>query len=181
VRINRVLKSVMGLNRDVVITGWELTETDDGASRPKLEVRVRLRNRRRGPCGRCGTLSPRYDQGDGERRWRHIDVGYATCELIADAPRVNCAVHGATVVAFPFACHDSAFTAALEDVVVHDAVVSNKQAAADRYGLSWRAVNHACIRLAEEALARTALLDGVVAVATDEVKYERAALPHGRV
>jgi transposase len=173
VRINKVLKSVLGLNRDVVITGWELTETDDGGSRPKLEVRVRLRNRRRGPCGRCGTLSPRYDQGDGERRWRHIDVGYATCELVADAPRVDCAVHGATVVAFPFARHDTAFTAALEDVVVHDAVVANKQAAADRYGLSWRAVNNACVRLAEEALGRADLLDGLVAVAIDEVKYKR--------
>lgn len=172
-RINKVLKSVLGLNRDVVITGRELTGADDGASRPKLEVRVRLRKSRRDRCGRCGTLSPRFDQGDGERRWRHIDIGYATCELIAAAPRVDCPDHGPTVVAFPFARHDTTFTAALEDLVVHDAVVSNKQAAAGRYGLSWRAVNNACIRLAEEALAGEDLLDGLVAVALDEVKYKK--------
>ena len=84
-----------------------------------------------------------------------------------------CVEHGPTVVAFPFARHDSSFTAALEELVVHDAVVANKQAAADRYGISWRAVNNACIRLAEEALAGEDLLDGLVAVALDEVKYKK--------
>jgi transposase len=73
----------------------------------------------------------------------------------------------------PWARHDSSFTAAFEDVVVHDAVVANKQRAADRYGISWRAVNNACVRLAEEALGRTDLLEGLVAVAIDEVKYKK--------
>jgi len=175
VRVNKVLKKVLGLGADVVITGWDLTGPDDDTSgvRPALEVRLRRRVSRRGRCGRCGTRSPWYDQGDGPRRWRHLDVGYATCQLVADAPRVDCPVHGPTVVAMPWARHDSAFTAALEDLVVHDAVVANKQAAADRYGLSWRAVNHACIRLAEEALDRVDLLDGLVAVAIDEVKYKK--------
>lgn len=172
-RINKVLKKVLGLGDEVVIVGWELPADDREEVRPKLSVRVRRRVARRGPCGRCGTSSPWFDRGDGQRRWRHLDVGYATCELIADAPRVECPEHGPTVVAFPFARHDTTFTAALEDVVVHDAVVSNKQAAADRYGISWRAVNNACVRLAEEALARTDLLEGLVAVALDEVKYKR--------
>jgi len=173
VRVNKVLKKVLGLGHDVVIVDRNLVEDDDENVRPRLEVRVRSRVARRGRCGRCGTRSPWYDQGDGERRWRHLDVGYATCELVADARRVACPEHGATVVAFSFARHDTAFTAALEDLVVHDAVVSNKQAAADRYGLSWRAVNNACVRLAEEALGRLDLLDGLVAVAIDEVKYKK--------
>jgi len=173
VRVNKVLKTVLGLDRRVVITGWDLAEDDGDHARSKLEVRVRQRKHRRGWCGRCGTRAPWYDQGDGERRWRHVDVGYATCELVADAPRVDCPEHGPTVVAFPFARHDSAFTAAFEELVVHDAVVANKQAAADRYGISWRAVNHACVRLAEEALGRVDLLDGLVAVAIDEVKYKK--------
>jgi len=173
VRVNKVLKKVLGLGDDVVITGWELTGAEEEDTRANLEVTVRLRVSKRGPCGRCGTKSPRFDYGDGSRRWRHVDVGYATCELIAEARRVECPEHGATVVAFPFARHDSTFTRALEELVVHDAVVANKQAAADRYGLSWRAVNNACIRLAEEALAGVDLLDGLVAVAIDEVKYKK--------
>lgn len=39
-----------------------------------------------------------------------------------------------TVAMVPWARHDSAFTRAFEDLVVHDAIVGNKQAAADRYG-----------------------------------------------
>lgn len=108
-RVNKVLKKVLGLDRRVVIRGWDLTGDDDTSkARPALEVRVRRRVSRRGPCGRCGASAPWYDQGDGERRWRHIDVGYATCQLVADAPRVDCPEHGPTVVAFPFARHDSA-------------------------------------------------------------------------
>ena len=171
-RVNKVLKSGLGLGRDVVIVNRELIEAD-GKRRARLEILVRLRASRRGRCGRCGASSPWFDQGDGRRSWRHIDVGFASCWLFADARRVSCPEHGATVVAFPFARHDSSFTRALEDLVVHDAVVSNKQAAADRYGLSWRAVNNACIRLAEEAMQGTDLLDGLVAVAIDEVKYKK--------
>ncbi len=56
---------------------------------------------------------------------------------------------------------------------MHDAIVGNKQAAADRYGISWRAVNNMCVRLATEALNQVDLLDGLVAIAIDEVKYKK--------
>src|SRR5690606_23052100 len=104
---------------------------------------------------------------------RHLDVGFATVELIGPAPRVSCAGCGVTVAAVPWARHDSAFTRAFEDPVVHDAVVGNKQAAAGRHAISWRAGNHTCVRLAEEALGRVDLLDGLVAIAIDEVKYKK--------
>jgi transposase len=65
------------------------------------------------------------------------------------------------------------FTRDFEDLVVHDAIVGNKTAAAGRYGISWRAVNNMCLRLATEALGRVDLLDGLVAVAIDEVKYKK--------
>jgi transposase len=168
VRVKKVLMAVLGLCRETVVLGWEL---HDGA-RPRVEVWLRVKARRRGRCGRCGKLASCYDRGGGERRWRHVDVGFATCELIADAPRVDCPAHGPTVVQVPWARHDSAFTRAFEDLVVHDAIVGNKQAAADRYGVSWRAVNNMCVRVATEALGRVDLLDGLVAVAIDEDKYK---------
>jgi hypothetical protein len=89
------------------------------------------------------------DEGDEERR-PHLVVRVRT-ELVADAPRVNCLQHGPTVAAVPWARHDTAFSRASEDLVVHDAIVANKQAAAERHGISWRAVNNACIRVATEA------------------------------
>ena len=168
-RVKKVLMAVLGLCRETVVVAWELHDGD----RPLVEVWLRTKARRRGRCGRCGELASFYDQGGGERRWRHIDVGFATCELIAAARRVDCAGCGPTVAAVPWARHDTAFSRAFEDLVVHDAIVGNKQAAADRYGVSWRAVNNMCVRVATEALGRVDLLDGLVAVAIDEVKYKK--------
>ena len=168
-RVKKVLMAVLGLCRETVVVAWELHDGD----RPLVEVWLRTKARRRGRCGRCGELASFYDQGGGERRWRHIDVGFATCELIAAARRVDCAGCGPTVAAVPWARHDSAFSRDFEDLVVHDAIVGNKQAAVDRYGISWRAVNNMCVRVATEALGRVDLLDGLVAVAIDEVKYKK--------
>ncbi len=168
-RVKTLLRKVLGLDHAVVVCSFEL---HDGA-RPCLDVRVRAKAGQRGRCGRCGAVAPWYDHGGGERRWRHVDVGFATCELVAEAPRVSCPTHGPTVVAVAWARHDSAFSRAFEDLVVHDAIVGNKQAAADRYGISWRAVNNACVRVATEALGRIDLLGGLVAIAIDEVKYKK--------
>lgn len=161
--------AALGLGRETVVRSWELHDGD----RPRLEVWIRVKARRRGRCGRCGELASFYDQGGGQRRWRHIDVGFAVCCLVADAPRVDCGDCGPTVAAVPWARHDSSFTRAFDDLVVHDAIVGNEQAAADRYGISWRAVNNACVRVATEALGRVDLLDGLVAIAIDEVKYKK--------
>lgn len=41
--------------------------------------------------------------------------------------------------------HASAFTAAFDDVIVWEALAASKQAAADRYGVTWRAADNACV------------------------------------
>jgi transposase len=165
VRVTSVLRKLLGLCGSVVISGFELIE----AERAKLVVTLRRRSTTRGRCGRCGVVAPWFDNGGGTRRWRHLDVGFATCELVADAPRVSCPTHGPTVVKVAWARHDSWFSRAFEDLVVFDAICSNKAAAARRYAISWRAVNNMCVRVANEALGRLDLLEGLVAVAIDEV------------
>jgi len=157
------------LGREVVIMSVETVT----AGRPLLRVHVRPKLRRRGRCGRCGGSAGWFDNGDGPRSWRHVDAGFATVELVAVGRRVDCSGCGPTVAAVPWARHASAFTRAFEDLVVHDAIVGNKQAAADRYGVSWRAVNNMCVRVATEALGRVDLLDGLAAIAIDEVKYKK--------
>lgn len=168
-RTSKVVKAICGLGNDVVVGGWDLVE----GVRPCLEVQVRPRLSRRGRCGRCHTRGSWFDHGGGVRRWRHIDAGYALVVLVGPARRVSCPDCGPTVAAVPWARHDTAFTRAFEDLVVHDAVVGNKTAAAQRYEVSWRAVNNMCVRVATEALDRTDLLDGLVAIAIDEVKYKK--------
>ena len=169
-RVKSVLTKVLGLCASVVICGWELGH--EGA-RPKLVVTVRRKAGTRGRCGKCGVVAPWFDNGGGRRRWRHIDIGFATSELVAEAPRVSCPEHGPTVVEFSWARHDSWFSRDFEDLVVFDAISSNKQAAGRRYEVSWRAVDHMCVRVATEALGRVDLLSGLVAIAIDEVKYKK--------
>jgi transposase len=73
----------------------------------------------------------------------------------------------------PWARHDTAFTQAFEDVVVWDAVRSNKNAAGQRHQVSWRAVNGICERVLAEAMGRVDLLEGLIAIAIDEVKSKK--------
>lgn len=173
-RVKKLLKTVLGLCESTVVIDAELDET---GPRPTLFVWVRTKARRRGRCGRCGALAGFYDRGGRPerqtRRWRHLDVGYATSELVAIAPRVDCAGCGVTVAGVPWARHGSSFTRAFEDLVCWEAVVASKQTAVRRYGISWRAVNNICVRVATEMLDRVDLLDGLVAVAIDEVKYKK--------
>ena len=104
----------------------------------------------------------------------HVDVCFATCELVAEAPRVSCPEHGVTVAAVPWARHDSWFTVAFEDLVVFDAIVSTKLAAARRYGVSWWwSTTCACAFRHRSARTCSDLLDGLVAIAIDEVKYKK--------
>ena len=169
-RVSTVLRMLLGLCRATVITGWVL---DRSGHRPTLVAWVRCRADAPGRCGRCGRRGPGYDQGDGARRWRHVDVGFARCVLEGPAPRVNCSRCGPTVAVVPWARHDTVFTRAFEDVVVHDAVRSNKASAARRHGVTWRAVDGMCTRLLAEAMDRVDLLEGLIAVAIDEVKSKK--------
>jgi transposase len=172
VRVTTLLRELLGLCSTLVIVAWELPARSAG-DRPHLVLRVRRRSCVRGRCGICGEVSPWFDRGGGERSWRHLDVGYSTCEIVCEARRVSCKTHGPTVAQLPFARHDSAFTRDFEDLVVYEAIASSKQRAAERYCISWRAVNNACVRVATEALGRVDLLSGLIAIAIDEVKYKK--------
>jgi transposase len=141
VRVKSVLIALLGLGTSVVICRWKLHD-GRGEDRANLVVFLRRKARSRGRCGRCEVVAPWFDH----------DVGFATCELVAGAPRVNCPEHGPTVAHVSWARHDSWFSRAFEDVVVFDAICSNKLTAPRRHGVSWRAVNAMCVRVATEAL-----------------------------
>lgn len=168
--MSTVLRMLLGLCRATVITGWVLDRSGD---RPALVVGVRPRADAPSRCGRCGQRAVGYDRGGGVRRWRHVDVGFARCVLEGPAPRIDCDRCGPTVAQVPWARHDTVFTRSFEDVVVYDAVRSNKTSVARRYGLTWRAVDAMCTRLLAEAMDRIDLLEGLIAVAIDEVKAKK--------
>ena len=171
-RVKSVLRKLLGLCASVVICGVELLDAAR-AGDAKLVVWLRRKARAKGAAGVVGSWPRGSTTAAVTRRWRHVDVGFATCELVSAAPRVSCPEHGPTVAQVSWARHDSWFSRAFEDLVVFDAICSNKLAAARRYGISWRAVNNVCVRVATEALGRVDLLSGLVAIAIDEVKYKK--------
>ena len=105
-----------------------------------LVATVRPTRSRQGRCGRCDRRAPRYDNGDGPRRWRGLDAGTTRVFLQAAAPRVNCPVHGVVVAAVPWARHGSRFTSAFEDTVAWLACHAAFTVLAALLRITWRSV-----------------------------------------
>jgi transposase len=89
-RAVRVWRSVLGVAHTVV----EKVELETDGGEEMLVATVRPTRSRQGRCGRRDRRAPRYDNGDGPRRWRSLDAGTTRVYPQAEAPRVSCATHG---------------------------------------------------------------------------------------
>ena len=134
----RLWRELLGVDRRTVIEGIEFDEA--GLHGAQLVARVRLRNSVSARCGRCGCRASWYDRGEGRCRWRGLDWGTVQVVLEADAPRVNCAVHGPTVLAVPWARHHAGHTYAFDDTVAWLAVACSKTAVCQLMRIAWRTV-----------------------------------------
>ncbi|MHB8264140.1 MAG: ISL3 family transposase, partial [Acidimicrobiales bacterium] len=65
-----VWRRILGVNKTTVI---ESVSVDEDANAVVAHVRPRRSTKRR--CGRCGARAAGYDQGEGRRRWRVLDLG----------------------------------------------------------------------------------------------------------
>lgn len=151
-----------------VIEGVEFDETAG-----ELVVAVRVKSRERRRCGQCRKRCPRYDAGDGRRRWRSMDLGTRRAFLEAAAPRVRCAEHGVVVAAVPWARHESRFTKEFEDQASWLATQCSKSAVADLLRVAWRTVGRIITRVIAEGVAREDALEGLVRIGIDEVSHRK--------
>ena len=109
-RSARLWQRLLGVEQAAV----ERVELDtDPAGAALVVAHVRLYARSRYRCGRCRRSSPRYDRGEGRRRWRAPDLGTTLVMIEADAPRVSCPEHGVVVAWVPWARHGAGHTRAL--------------------------------------------------------------------
>ena len=83
-RSKRVWKRLLGVEHTVVDDVFVDEATD------AIVALVRPTRSRRGRCGICGCKRPGYDQGEGRRRWRALDLGVVQAFVEADALRVAC-------------------------------------------------------------------------------------------
>jgi transposase len=167
VRNTRVWERACGLTRTVV----EAVDFDDDIE--AVVVRVRPNAKARGRCGRCGRRSPRFDRGEGRRRWRALDLGTTKVFLEADAPRVRCREHGPTVAAVPWARHAAGHTRDFDDQAAWLAVRTSKTAVCELLRVAWRTVGSIVTRVNADIDATVDRLDGLRRIGIDEISYKR--------
>ena len=166
-RVPRVFARLLGLGRAVV----EDVDLDgDGV----VVVHARPRAKERDRCGLCGRRAPGYDQGEGRRRWRALDLGTIRAYVEADAPRVRCRDHGVVVARVPWARHGARHTRDFEDQAAWCATQCSRSAVCELLRVSWRAVGAIVARVVADRRARVAdPLGGLRRIGIDEISYRR--------
>ncbi len=167
-RATRVWKQLVGVDDRTVIDDVEF-EDDDGV----VVVHCRPRRPRKRRCGRCERVSPGYDQGEGRRRWRGLDLGTVKVFLEADAPRVDCSVHGVTVAAVPWARHDAGFTRDFEDQAAWLATQASQSAIRQLMRIAWVTVGRIIARVVAERGEGVDPLEGLRRIGIDEISHRK--------
>jgi transposase len=167
VRNKSVWERACGLTQTVV-EGVEFNDDVDA-----IVVAVRPDAKARGRCGRCRRRSPRYDLGEGRRRWRALDLGTTKVFLEAAAPRVRCRTHGVTVAAVPWARHGAGHTRDFDDMAAWLAVRTSKSAVMQLLRVAWRTVGSIVTRVNADIDATIDRLEGLRRIGIDEISYKR--------
>jgi transposase len=149
----------------------EGVEFDDDAG--VIVVHARPTASRRDRCGTCRRRSPRFDHGDGRRRWRALDLGSVQAFVEADAPRVTCRRHGVTVASVPWARHDAGHTRDFDDTVAWLATVTSKTAVTRLMRVAWRTVGSIVARVWADTGGAVDRLEGLARIGIDEISYRR--------
>lgn len=163
-----VWRAVLGVDRATVI---EAVEVDEESDTVVAHVRPRRATKRR--CGRCGRRSPGYDQGEGRRNWRTLDLGTLMCFLQADAPRVKCKEHGPTVAQVSWARHGAGHTYAFDDTVAWLVTHTAKSTLCELMRIAWRTVGSIIDRVVADGRAAHDPFDGLRRIGIDEISYKK--------
>ena len=164
----RVIREVLGLDRATVIEDVELDQD--------LTVVVRVRPRRGTPlrCGRCRREATGFDQGWGRRRWRGLDFGPLKMVVEAAAPRVDCLFCGPSVIAVPWARHNSRFTHEFEQTVAWLARFSSRATVSELMRIAWETAGSIISRVMADVIAHNpSRFDSVRRIGIDDVSYRK--------
>ena len=124
-------------------------------------------------CGRCGKRCPGYDEGEGRRRWRALDLGTIRAFLEADSPRVRCREHGVVTAQVPWARHGAGHTYAFDDSAAWLVTHCSKSAVRDLLRVAWRTVGSIVTRVVADAEAKTDRFADLRRIGIDEISYKR--------
>lgn len=159
-----------------MIDSVEAEEADEGEAGFEdvvIVVHARPARGRRQRCGICLRRCARFDNGEGRRRWRALDLGAVRAFIEADAPRVSCPEHGVVVAHVPWARHGTGHTLAFDDTVAWLATHCSKSTVVQLMRIGWRTVGGICARVWADVEQRVDLLAGLTRIGIDEISYKR--------
>jgi transposase len=162
-----VWAGLLGLT-DVVVEDVDL-DLDRGA----IIVRVRARKTAVLCCSRCLARSPRYDRGQGRRRWRHLDAGVLKVFLEAEAPRVACRECGVNVAHVPWAHAGTGHTHEFARQVAWCATHMSKTAVTELIRIAWRTVGAVIERYWRDVQDCFDRYHGLSRIGIDEIAYKK--------
>lgn len=165
-RKGRILVRALGVEKTIIERVVEGPAGD-------LVVHVRPARGRTRRCGICQTRCPGYDNGEGRRRWRTLDLGTVRTVLEADAPRVSCPRHGVVVTHVPWARHGAGHTRAFDDQVAWLATQCSKSAVVELMRIAWRTAGAVIARVWADADTRTDRFAGLRRIGIDEISYRK--------
>ena len=161
-------RGLLGVEKTTII---ERVEYDDDEE--VVVASVRPSGKLKPRCGKCAKRAPRYDWGEGPRRWRGLDLGPVPVWLEANAPRVHCPEHGVTVGQVPWARHGAGHTRFFDDQVAWLATVSSKSAVCELMRIAWRTVGNIISRVWEDTAGSVDLFAGLTRIGIDEISYKK--------
>lgn len=166
--INRILKKLIGVENLVI----ENVEYDDIADVITIAARPFKRDACR--CGRCSTKAKVYDAGRGVRQWRCLDAGSTKVFIVCSIYRVDCPIHGVTVIAVPWARHDSLFCRTFEDQCCWHAVNTSKSCVAELFRIDWHTVGSICNRVFAELKGQAPdPFENLINIGIDETSFKK--------
>jgi transposase len=175
VRSTRIWTRLLGVEKTVIelVEAEEPDVGEDGPEDVLIVVHARPAKGRRQRCGICQRRCARYDNGEGRRRWRALDLGTLQAVIEADAPRVSCPEHGVVVASVPWARHGAGHTLPFDDQVAWLATHCSKTAITQLMRIGWRTVGAICTRVWAGVEQRVDLLAGLRRIGIDEISYKR--------
>ncbi|MFI6063621.1 ISL3 family transposase, partial [Streptomyces sp. NPDC051286] len=171
----RIWTRLLGVEKTVIerVEAEEGDPSGDGPQDVLIVVHARPARGRRLRCGICDRRCAKYDNGEGRRRWRALDLGTIRAVVEADAPRISCPEHRVTVAAVPWARHGAGHTLPFDDTVAWLATHCSKTTVTQLMRIGWRTVGKICSRVWADVENRVDLLTGLRRIGIDEISYKR--------
>jgi len=172
VPMKRLLKTLLNI-KTTVIESIGIEGMGD-AWNTRLIVSVRPTKGRIHRCPECGKRCDYYDEGQGIRRWRSLDLGVIRVYLQARAPRIICNEHGVIVASVPWAHHASRFTHDFEEWVCWLALNTTKTVVSEICRIDYKTVGPVISRVqARLERGRPSRFDDLVNIGIDETSYKK--------